>query len=531
MVSHQVLLVAFKELDNLGVGYLASMLSEAGFEPLIVDFRDGKEEILKKIKKLKPLVIGFSVIFQYYIHDFRELIGYLRKSGINSHFCAGGQYASMRYEDLLKLIPGLNSIVRFEGEYTFLELVKNIHTGTDWRNIKGVSFKENGKVIVNPLRRPELDLDRFPFPMRSPLKEYALNKKFATIIAGRGCINNCAFCNNTEYIRQSLMPFKRLRKPEKVVEEIDFLYSNHDCRIFLFEDDDFPVKTGNGSDWIEKFCKELRRKKLSDKILWKINCRADEVDHNGFALMKSHGLYMVFLGIDDGTDIGLARLNKHMTVAECLRGINILKALDIGFDYGFMLFQPSSTFKSVHQNLSFLRKLCSDGTAPVTFLKLMPYFNTKVEKELREEGRLTGKPGLSDYKFQTISLDRYYKFIGDSFMEWINDAEGLVNIIKWSVSYFSVFSRFYKMTPEVESLRTDVRKCVAESNKYITETMQEIAVRFDQAKGDSLKISDLKKYRENIRKKHNQYKAQIVNSVKRVCRIAECQRLKQIIYH
>jgi hypothetical protein len=61
--------------------------------------------------------------------------------------------------------------------------------------------------------------------------------------------------------------------------------------------------------------------------------------------------------------------------------------------------------------------------------------------------------------------------------------------------------------------------------------MQEIAVRFDQAKGDSLKISDLKKYRENIRKKHNQYKAQIVNSVKRVCRIAECQRLKQIIYH
>jgi anaerobic magnesium-protoporphyrin IX monomethyl ester cyclase len=529
MSTHPVLLVAFKEFDNLGVGYLASMISEEGYEPLIIDFRMGREEILKIIKKVKPLILGFSVIFQYYIYEFKELITYLRKSGITSHFTAGGQYASLKYEDLFKMIPALDSIVRFEGEYTFLELVKCIYSGADWHQIKGLAYKENLKIIVNPLRPPEMDLDRFPFPLRSSIEDYALGKKFATILAGRGCMYNCSFCNNSEYIKQSSVHFKRIRKPEKVVEEIDFLHDKYDCSVFLFEDDDFPFKTNNGSDWIEKFCKELKRKKLAGKIMWKINCRCDEVDYNSFAMMKSHGLYLVFLGIDDGTDSGLIRLNKNMTVKESLRGINILKELKISFDYGFMLFQPASTFRSINDNLAFLRQLCSDGCTPVIFLKLEPFFATRIEKELRKEGRLKGKPGFLDYDFLSVPLDHYYKFIRDSFMEWINDPDGLGNVIKWARNYLLVFAHFYKMTPEVLSTSIEVQKCVAQSNVFILDTMQELAAVFESQKYDPVKFSDLKFYRKIINEKHDQYKEQIVNSIKKVCRFAECQRLRQLL--
>jgi len=529
MRAHHVVIVAFKEFENLGIGYLASVLSEEGYIPVIINFLDGKEEILKKIKKVKPLIIGFSVIFQYHIYEFKELITYLRKSGISSHFTAGGQYASMRYKDLFKFIPSFESIVRFEGEYTFLELVNCIHSGTEWRKISGLAYKETGKIIANPLRPPEMDLDKLPFPARSPLEDYVLGKKFATLIAGRGCLNNCSFCNNTEYIKQSSAPFKRIRKPEKVVEEIDFLYHKKDCSIFLFEDDDFPVKTNNGSDWIERFCNELKRKKLTDKIMWKINCRCDEVDHDSFALMKKHGLYLVFLGIDDGTDNGLIRLNKHMTVAESRKGINILKNLEIGIDYGFMLFQPASTFKSINQNLDFLRQLCGDGYTPVTFLKLRPYFDTRIEKELREEGRLKGKPGFLDYDFLSAPLGHYYKFISDSFKEWLTDPNGLANIAKWARIYISVFSYFYKMTPEVKSLSSEVRKRVAQSNMFVLDNMKELSCIFETGKYDKLKFSNLTGYTKSIKEKHDQFKEQIVDSVKRVCRFAEYQMLKQFI--
>ena len=203
MSNRLVILVAFREFDNLGVGYLASVLSLEGFDILIIDFREGKENILNIIKKQKPLVVGFSVIFQFYIYEFKELITHLRKSGITSHFSAGGQYASMKYKDLFDLIPWLDSVVRFEGEYTFLELVRSIYSGTSWQEINGLVFKENGRIHTNPLRTPEIDLDKFPFPIRMPPEDYLFGKRFATIIAGRGCVHNCSFCNNTEYLKHS----------------------------------------------------------------------------------------------------------------------------------------------------------------------------------------------------------------------------------------------------------------------------------------------------------------------------------------
>jgi radical SAM superfamily enzyme YgiQ (UPF0313 family) len=529
MSKSPVILIAFKEFDNLGVGYLASVLSKEGYDPLMVDFRDGREKILQIIKKLKPLIVGFSVIFQYHIYEFKELIAYLRRSGIKSHFTAGGQYASMRYKDLFKFIPSLDSIVRFEGEYTFLELVNCVHSGTDWKKIKGLSFKETGKIIANPLRPPEMDLDKFPFPLRAPIEYYALDKKFATILAGRGCSNNCSFCNNTEYIKQSSVPFKRIRKPEKVAEEMDFLHKKEDCSVFLFEDDDFPVKTKDGSAWINKFCEELEHKKLVNKIMWKINCRPDEVDFDSFKLMKRHGLYQVFLGIDDGTDSGLTELNKHMTLTESLRGINILKELEIEIDYGFMLFQPASTFKSVNDNLDFLIQLCGDGYTSVSFLKLEPFFDTIIEKKLRKDGRLKGKPGFWDYDFLINSLDQYYKFISKSFMEWINHTDGLGNVIKWARNYFSVFSHFYKMSPEVQSLLFEVQKSVSKSNMFLIDNMKELSRIFETGKLDNAKFSDLNKYRDNIKEKHDQYREQIVKAVKKVCCYAECQRLNHLV--
>lgn len=454
----QIVIVAFMEYDNLGVGYIASVLNENGFKTHIIDFRKGKEEILNRIKKIGPFVIGFSVIFQIYILKFKELINYLRESGITSHFSAGGQFASMRYNELFELIPSLDSIVRFEGEYIFLELVTQINNGTDWHNIRGVAYRKNGYVISNPLRTIETDLDKLPYPVRSRLREYLLGKKFATILAGRGCLNNCSFCNNTEYVRQSSLHFRRERMPEMVVEEMEFLYHKKNCSVFLFEDDDFPLDNGGKSGWVERFCYELKRRKLADKIIWKINCRPDEVDSNRFELMRNNGLYQVFLGIDDGTDMGLKKLNKRMTVAESLNGISILKKLDISFDFGFMLFQPSSTFKSIFQNLNFLGQICGDGFTPVIFLKMMPFFATKVERELEKEGRLKGGPGSGDYDFYDMQLDKFYNSLIQYFGKWIYHPMGFTNIARWARIYKSVFSHFYKPSRNAQTLYSDIQK-------------------------------------------------------------------------
>jgi len=525
MKTIPVVLVAFEQFDNLGIGYLASVLSKAGFKNKIIDFREGKKEILLRLKQLNPIVVGFSVIFQYYIYEFGELISFLRTKGIKCHFTAGGQYASLRTEEIFEIIPALDSVVKFEGEYTFLELVTSINQGRDWRNINGIAYQHRDKMIFNPLRPVETDLDKFPFPFRFPLKEYALGKKFATILASRGCLNNCQFCYLREYYISAYGPFKRIRKPEEVVRELEDLHFKKNCSVFLFQDDDFPVKNGNDKDWIERFCGELNSKNLVNRIMWKINCRPDEVEYKSFNLMKEHGLFLVFLGIEDGTDAGLKRLNKHMSVEKCLEGINILKKLKIGFDYGFMLFQPSSTFTSVNDNLNFLRDLCGDGYVPVTFLKMMPYSATPIEKELKKLGRLKGIPGFLDYDFIEDPMNHYYKFITEYFDEWLRDPDGLVNISKWARNYISVFSHYFDLKEEVQQISMNIKNTVSESNLFLLNNMKELAILFESRGYSSGNYSDLNSYRENIKLKHNQYKDQINNSMSNLLKIVECQKI------
>jgi len=518
MIGKKVVIIAIKESENLGIGYLTSLLNEAGYNTRIYVYKDNNEELLAILKEEDPEIVGFSVIYQYYIDKFISLVNFLREEGIDAHFTAGGHYPSLKYKELLGFTDALDSIVRFEGEYTLLELAECISSGADWRQIKGIAYKSDNKIVTNPLRPFEKELDKFPFPVRPLLREYAFGKKYATIIAGRGCIHSCSFCNLREFYHQSKGPSKRIRNPEMVVREMEYLYREKRCSVFLFEDDDFPVKTSKGSEWMVRFCDELSRKGLSTKILWKINCRADEVEKDLFSLMKRNGLYMVFIGIDDGTDAGLKSLNKHTTIKKNLEGINILKKLGIGFDYGFMLFQPITTFSTLNENLDFLEQICNDGYTPAMFNKLRPYYETRIEKELVESGRMKGKPGYFDYDFLEDPMNHYYNYVTDCFMKWLRDPDGVVNLSRWARIYYLVFNRYFSMTDEVVSTEKDIVGIIAESNGFILDSMKELSVVFESGQY----ISDkklLKRYKTKIHSRQSDFVKQIDKSVTSLYRI------------
>jgi len=523
MNAPRVALIAFEQFDNLGAGYLASALTAYGYQAEIIRFTDSGKTILDRLKEMKPLIAGFSIIFQYHIREFRDLISYLREEGIGCHFTAGGYYASLKYRELLEFIPALDSVVRFEGEHTLTELVRSLSSGLDVANINGLVYRNNSKIIANPLRPPEMDLDNFPFPVRQTPDQYALGRKYATLIAGRGCAHNCSFCNNIVYNRESGGPVRRTRSPAKVAGEIEYLVSETGCNIFLFQDDDFPVKTGKGADWVASFCNELRSRNLARKIMWKINCRPDEIDPVKFRLMKDHGLFLVFIGIDDGTDSGLRNLNKKMTVSQTIAGITVLKSLDIGFDFGFMLFQPGTTFSGLAENLDFLATICGDGYTPLTFLKLMPYFETRVEKTLRKEGRLKGMPGLLDYDFRGRELNDYYNFVTVCFSDWIKEPDGLVNISRWARNYSHVFSFYYGPTPLFYKAAGKIRDTISASNLFMISKMKELAGIFSSGRYDP-SCESLVSHREEIRAKHNIFCREINESIEMICRMGLCQK-------
>jgi anaerobic magnesium-protoporphyrin IX monomethyl ester cyclase len=513
MKETPVVFIAAREYENLGIGYMAAVLSQNGFKTRVIDFNQSKKDILRKLRIIDPFIVGFSVIYQYHIDKFSELISYLRDNGIRCHFTAGGHYASIKYTELFELVPWLDSVLRFEGEYPMLELTKSIYSGTEWRNMRNLVYRNNDKLIVNPLRPLQIDLDSLPFPQRTSLTRYAFDKKFALILAGRGCIHNCSFCNLKAFYRPLSGPARRTRLPEKVAEEMETLFRKRKCRVFLFQDDDFPVNQVNEPEWIYRFCQELKTRGLKNKIIWKINCRPDEVTEALFSLLKNNGLFLVFLGIEDGTDSGLSSLNKNMTIEQSLEGIRILKKLKIGFDFGFLLFQPATTFRSLYENLNFLLEICGDGYSPVTYLKLMPYYESEVEKELESAGRINGIPGYRDYDFIEEQMNRYFEFITMCFLNWTRDPGGLVNILKWARNFFLVYSRFYGDHPGVKKLHNRFKRVVSVSNRFFLNSMKEMAGIFESGHLIEAKKEYLESSLKSIRIKHDLYVEQIKNII------------------
>ncbi len=121
-----------------------------------------------------------------------------------------------------------------------------------------------------------------------------------------------------------------------------------------------------------------------------MNCRADAVDRELFVEMRDAGLYLVYMGLESGTEDGLKTLHKQISVEQNIRAVEILKEIGLIFEYGFMLFDPSTTFETVRANVGFLRTIVGDGSAGVTFGRMVPYDGTPIKDDLERRAGSAG---------------------------------------------------------------------------------------------------------------------------------------------
>jgi anaerobic magnesium-protoporphyrin IX monomethyl ester cyclase len=479
-VSRPVMLVGFLAQANLGLGYLASRLREQGYRVEIVDFELAPDRVLEIAQSLNPILIGFSLIFQFYIERFHSLIALLRKAEMTCHFTMGGHFPSLSYQHALELIPELDSVVRFEGEDTLLELVDLIGSGRDWRDVQGIAYRWAEKIVANPLRQLVDDLDRLPYPDREFEPEMVLGHPIMPILASRGCARTCSFCSIHMFYRAAPGKVVRTRKPAEVVREMRYLFDNRGATIFLFQDDDFPLFGPVWRRWAREFIAELGRSGLVGRVLWKISCRADAVDAELFAEMRAAGLYFVYMGLESGTEEGLKTLHKQITVEQNLRAVELLKKLDLAFQFGFMLFEPSSTFESIRENLEFLHAIVDDGSVAVTFCRMIPYDGTPIKDELVRTGRLKGDICHPGYDFLDSRLDRFYYALTQvvDLRGWVHGYGSLSPQLNIASNEVTVLERLFPPLPDLAEYKQTLRELTKASNDILFQIVEDTARAF-----------------------------------------------------
>jgi radical SAM superfamily enzyme YgiQ (UPF0313 family) len=429
-MTASVLLIGFQDQDNLGLRYLLSAVRHAGFKGEIATYSSDPSVICAMVLRRQPDVVGFSLIFQYMAPEFGQVIEALRAAGCRAHITIGGHYPSFDYAEVLQRIPGADSVVRFEGEATLVEILDRLSSGRDWRQVLGIAYRRGGDVVANPLRPAIEDLDSLPEPDRSDIDYRARDLTTASLLGSRGCPWNCSFCSIRPFYEAQGGRLRRLRAPRAIVDEMRRIHFEQGARVFLFQDDDFLATGTRARDWASALADEILQAGLGGRIAFKISCRSDEVRAPIIEHLVAAGLTHVYMGVESGDAEGLRHMNKMLKPTQHLVAGDVLRAVQLSFDFGFMLLEPYSTLESAYENIDFLEAFVGDGWSVANFCRTLPYAGTPLKTQLEAEGRLKGTPFEPDYDFLDPKLDRFYDWMLATFRKRNFSNSGLCHILR-----------------------------------------------------------------------------------------------------
>ena len=242
--------IEFYGFPPMGILYLATYLSENNFDVSILDqFAKGYsiEKTLKWIKREDPEILGFSTITTAGTGISSAQISKRVKEEINPNvkIIFGNYHATFNDSRILKKYPFIDACIRGEGENTLLEIAEKTEKDQGFEEIKGVTYRDNDRIIRNADRALIENVDILPFPDRRLLGNVVYKNeveglnlsvgKFTSAASSRGCAFQCSFCSSAMFWGKW-----RPRSPKNIVEELSLL-ENQGYQNLLWVDDNFTI--------------------------------------------------------------------------------------------------------------------------------------------------------------------------------------------------------------------------------------------------------------------------------------------------
>jgi anaerobic magnesium-protoporphyrin IX monomethyl ester cyclase len=353
----------------LGLAYIASMLRQNHevkiIDSSILNYTIGDVE--RELRSFNPDVVGITSVTPS-IYEAYKVAETAKKVREDCTVILGGPHATFMPRQTMKECEYIDIIVRGEGEETTRELIENIEKGVPLNKVKGITFrKENGIIDTEP--RPFIkNIDDIPFPSRDllPMHLYKFNGvKYTTMLTSRGCPFGCSFCSSSRLFGG----YWRGRSPENVLEEIKTVYGEYGIRNIEFMDDTFTLDQKRA----EKICDGIIEQGWD--ISWGASSRVDTLSKELAEKMKKAGCWIIFLGIESGSQKILDTIGKRITLEQAKKAVEILKDAGIQVLGSFIIGFIQDTKETIKETIKFAKSLNLDYAE---FSILTPYPGTPI---------------------------------------------------------------------------------------------------------------------------------------------------------
>ncbi|MDD5254386.1 MAG: radical SAM protein [Candidatus Nanoarchaeia archaeon] len=361
--------------------YLATalaVLKKNGLDAKGVDAVDKEFGIISfvdYVKKFNPEIILLEVSTPSIMHDLET--AFQIKKEVNCLVVLWGPHASYFDKEIIENYKFVDVIIKGELDYTLLELCKNYSKKRGFKDIKGITYREKDKIVINVPRELIENLDELPFADREDFRieryqqAFYTGRKAALLISTRGCPYRCTFClwPDTLYGHRF-----RARSAKNVADEIEFLKRNYNIDEIYFDDDSFLID----KERVKELCNELIRRKIN--LIWRCMARVNNVDEETLRLMKKAGCKDIFYGFESGSDKILKTSSKGITKEQIINAVNLTKKVGIMASGSFVIGLPEESKETINETIKFARQVHADY---VQFTLAAAFPGTKLYEEAK----------------------------------------------------------------------------------------------------------------------------------------------------
>lgn len=306
---------------------------------------DDKKRIIKKIRKEKPDLIGFSSISPEYEINL-QLAREIKKRNKLVKIVFGGIHIALFPEDIIKE-DAIDFAVYGDGEPALAGIIKAMKSKNYKDPIPNTYHINNNEIIKG--EKEEYDIETQPFADKEIWKNHIKIEDDWVIMTSRGCPYSCSFCSNSI---KDIKKKKQRRSVNSVIQELSESKKKYKIKYIDFLDDIFTCD----KKWLKEFSEKY--KELIN-IPYQCNIHPMMFDKQILDLLTNSGCVLVSIGIQTLDEKYKVRvLNRYDTtekIKECLR---LLVNSNLKFTVDHILGLPNEPMSSMEK----ARELYSEYT-------------------------------------------------------------------------------------------------------------------------------------------------------------------------